>query len=360
MNFAFRGALDGNGFRIKNISSQGTQYAGLFGCVWGGEIRNLGVASGNIQVSSNRETGTVAAGGIAAWVGGNGNIVNCFNSANITITATSSKGYVSAYAGGIFGTQWYNPRKGTGSISQMNSVTGCYNTGSVSVTAKATSTSSTGTGAEAFAGGIAANYYGSYEQKGLSRCYNLGNISATSYSTAGAGGAGAAGIVSNTYGSGMYYCCYNRGNISAEILQSSTTYGSNACAAGIADGGSVFDCYNSGAIFAKEGGKYTAAIASGVSFTSTAENCYNAGDIKVNGDIAFSAGVAFANTEGTIRNCYSLDIGVPCVSEDLGTGAIENAPALTDAQMRQQSSFVGFDFVNVWRMPEDGGPPVLR
>ena len=51
---AFSGSFDGNGFMVKNvnvnISGSGNQYAGLFGNVVGGTIKNLGVEVGGIYV----------------------------------------------------------------------------------------------------------------------------------------------------------------------------------------------------------------------------------------------------------------------------------------------------------------------
>ncbi|MBN1506692.1 MAG: hypothetical protein JW955_07590 [Sedimentisphaerales bacterium] len=70
--------------------------------------------------------------------------------------------------------------------------------------------------------------------------------------------------------------------------------------------------------------------------------------------VAFTKGLASTDINGEIRACYFLidaDGGGP----DNGLGV-----ALTSAQMKQQASFVGWDFENIWTIAEGESYPRLR
>ncbi len=90
---------------------------------------------------------------------------------------------------------------------------------------------------------------------------------------------------------------------------------------------------------------------------SIISKCYSTGSVSGTDYLGGLVGYNDCYIE-TISNCYFLDIAGP--DNRYGT-------PLTDAQMRQQSSFVGLDFVGesangthqFWQMPADGGYPVL-
>ena len=116
----------------------------------------------------------------------------------------------------------------------------------------------------------------------------------------------------------------------------------------------VINCYNTGAISSEfdGGGVVGTNYGGSETATSTVVNCYNTG--TVNGVNATPGGVVGTNvassgTTATVTNCYYLDT---CVS-----GGNAYGTALTDTQMREQASFVGFDFDTVWTMAGDPDYP---
>jgi hypothetical protein len=121
--------------------------------------------------------------------------------------------------------------------------------------------------------------------------------------------------------------------------------------------GIVTDCYARGSV---TGSKYSSNMAGIVGVNSWSDglvaSCYCVATVC--SDKTFT-GVAVNGTG--VMNCYYLrDPALPDAAYGSGVG-------LTDAEMRQQASFVGFDFVgstedgttDTWVMPQDGGYPVL-
>lgn len=245
----FTGVFDGGGKEIRNLQicmkSDDTVYAGLFGYNKG-TIKNLGMT-----------------GGAAA-------------------AAVSSESFGAyAYVGGIAG------RNDRGTIS------GCYNTGSVS--------------------GIDAGGIAGYNDGTIVSCYNTGNINAAasaSYFITNAGG-----IAGDN--SGTISDCYNIGSVSA--LETSNTSISYAIAGGIAG---YNDGFRDGRIV----------------------NCYNAGSVAG----TYAAGIAGCS-DGTIVGCSYLDT----LSAGVASGT-DAGTKCTAAQLMVQSTFAGCDFENIWTMGGNG------
>jgi len=110
-NYRFKGTFDGNYQTVNlNISlSASGEYAGLFGCVDGGVIKNVGV-KGSVS-HSNGVVGGIVGSGISGT-----KIVNCFSS----VTAIAHQ--VGGIAGAIY----------SSSSSNYNYVVNCYSSGNVS------------------------------------------------------------------------------------------------------------------------------------------------------------------------------------------------------------------------------------
>jgi len=250
----FAGVFDGNGHVITglyiNIDSESsdTVYAGLFGVVENGTIRNLGVMNSDIAVKS---PSSIYAGSIAGLFRGDGTISGCFNTGNVTVNNKEDTSE-SIYAGGIAGSAY------TGSISN------CYNVGTIMMTSDCTGTNRFG---QSFAGGIAG-----YTSASITDCYNAGSIS-TSIGTMTSFIGGIAGQNISPISS-----CYNIGTISA-----------------------------SGSTIRP---RYTGGI------------------------------VAYSNKR--VTNCYYLDTAA--TSDD--GGAIK----CTAEQMTHKDTYAGFDFEDVWTM----------
>ena len=227
-----------------------------------------------------------------------------------------------AYAGGIAG---YN-YKGT--------ITNCYNTGSVS----ASSDDYT------YAGGIAG-----YNKGTIQNCYNTGSVSASSDDNTYAGG------IAGYNKEGTITNCYNIGVVSAS---SSSNY-AYAYAGGIAgvNEGTITNCYNTGSVLASSSSSRNAvANAGGIagSNSGTITNCYNTGRVSASSKAsAYAGGIAGKNYDGaTITTCYYLDnisVGV--------NGSTDTATKCTVEQLKNQETFVGFDFETVWTINSDSYYP---
>lgn len=121
----FQGQFEGWGHKIANLTvNTGTSnYAGLFGYIYGGSVRDVGIASGSVsgksyvggicgylelgEISSCYNKTTVSGvdyvGGLCGESGGK--IKNCWHTGNVTATATATdEDYgASVYAGGLVG-----------------------------------------------------------------------------------------------------------------------------------------------------------------------------------------------------------------------------------------------------------------
>ncbi len=313
---SFTGTFDGNGHTITGLhinilSDDDCVYAGLFGHMGAGEIKNLGMVDSDIKISSSYD--------------------GC--------------------VGGVVGQAYYN-----------TCITNCYHTGNI--TAKIISD----------------------DIPGLS----VGGIAGWSYST--------------------IKKCYNTGNITAELSSSSTRISEDGMSTGISAGGivglcsgyTISECYNSGTIFASVTSNRMDATCNvggiaGCGREGTISNCYNTGSFTANAQsniYAFATaggimGDAGGNCEETIRNCYSITSAESSVFEkdpnsykNPSVGGIAGAggpffvsdncyflsgvidlsyytpgTALTDAQMKQQATYAGFDFDTVWTMDGNADYP---
>lgn len=170
----FQGTFDGDRHQIANLKiSNGGEYAGLFGNVWGATIQNCNV-TGEVN-------GYNYSGGIVGYANNNTHILNCSFQGNVEGDGEERGGIV-------------------GHTSIGCDVSGCFVTGTVT--------------GEKFVGGIAGWGAGT-----IKNCYALANVTAAG-DNAGYNAGGIAG----------YYCsnftienCYYSGNVSA-----------SKCAGGIA------------------------------------------------------------------------------------------------------------------------------
>jgi len=314
----FEGIFDGNGYAISNLSiaisnEDGNRYAGLFGIVYEAQVKNVGLV--NVTISNDclaEGKYSRSVGGIAGVMYRNSLIDNCFVdgdifSASLAITggvagSVSSRGTISNsyHEGKVSGTAWVGGVVGYG--DDYTVIEGCYNAGEVSAS------SSSGV----YVGGI----LGYWCQK-IERCYNL----ATVYGYSGDYVASVGGIAGSANLYSRIENCYNTGELVGA--------GKTARVGGIT--GESYDIYR----------------------------CYNSG--TVNGDNALNfggGGITCMKINGqSFSYCYYLDV----VAEHAAAGDNGYANArLSNTQMNQQASFVGFDFASIWQMPAGGGYPVLR
>ncbi|WP_455633243.1 hypothetical protein, partial [Parabacteroides sp.] len=227
----FQGTFEGNDKRITGmkISSASVVNIGLFGCLYEATVRNLTMASCDIDININSNTTDARyLGSVAGWVT-KGKIINCHNQCAVSLKVAGKEGVVGGIAGYSFqsvisacsnrGAVTIEGTKGScGGIVANNyasSIVSCFNTGDITVTA-------TDANGYAFAGGIVADCQGNDNDDVISHCYSTGQIKAESVTSASSGGI--AGVASyTTIGS-----CFATGAVSAESNDSG-----NACAGGI-------------------------------------------------------------------------------------------------------------------------------
>ena len=182
-----------------DVADNSIAFAGLFGYVKNGQIKNLGLLDSQISATaSNGDDSSAYAGGIAGRLVDDSLIAGCYNTDAVTATAFSDH-CPSSYAGGI-----------AGLVENDSIVTNCYNTGAVTANASSTADFIT----TASAGGI-----GGYVFDGtITTCYNTGEVKAKAsakysyYARAYLGGI--AGMISY---SGSTEKCYYLDNVSAGV-----------------------------------------------------------------------------------------------------------------------------------------------
>jgi len=218
-----------------------------------------------------------------------------------TISFTSSSSY--CYAGGIAGEV---------SSSLINN---CYHTGVINV-----AVNSTVTAGSCYAGGIAG--YSSFST--INACSNTGKVSANSDSRFFVGG------IVGYNGSSFTSNCYNTGEISATTT---SVWFPTVGAGGIvgyhgSGSGIVSSCYNIG-------------------IAETKPTCFG--------------GIVGQNI-GHIKDCYSLNNTSKAIWDNNTYATYSNVRSCDESQLKQQSTFVGFDFDTVWAIDPaiNNGYPYLR
>ena len=293
----FFGVFDGANHTIHgleiSISDKNPVFVGLFGCNTG-IIRNVGMVDGTVSAA-----------------------------------VSSAYAYMNSYVGGIAG---YN-REGT--------ISNCHNTGSIGVSVSFSS-SNTSSSAHAHVGGIAG-----YSLAGtIDNCYNTGRVSTTVSSTSpdviSACAPYIGGITGYNQGSTISEC-YNTGNVSSSVFSEYLGRYTSAETGGIAgiSRGTIRNCYNIGSVFSNTGD--VGGIAGENQSGGTICDCYNTG--STTGPGFYIAGIAGRNGDGkAVRNCYYLNIISQGVTGD------DFTTSCSMEQMKQESTFIDFNFDLVWTM----------
>ena len=319
----FTGTFDGQGYAIYNMTITGSiRYAGLFGYADGARIKNFGMEETYININSFSY-----AGGICGY--STGPISNCYNIGTVLSSASSS------YTSGICG---YS----TGPISN------CYNIGTV-----LSSSSENFWSNESYAGGICGR-----SNSSIINCYNTGAISTSVSAVLSSSYTG--GICG--YSTGSISNCYNTGIISSPGDSYAQIYAGGICGYN----GAISNCYNIGSVSAERN-------AGGIcGYNGTISNCYNTGSISAFSTYTASYAGGICGLSGNTSFCYwnsesaqTLN-GVARGSRDnpkkgVGSGT-DPTTGLSTSQMKQQASFVEFDFKNVWSISSqfNNGYPTLN
>jgi hypothetical protein len=329
---SFAGVFDGAGHQISNITIDtngvGNDYLGLFGRIdIGGEVKNLrlenirltggsysyyfgGLAGDTLgNISNSFSTGVVAGGEYTSVLGGlvgyciYGIISNCSSTINVV------GGNNSGSLGGLVG--------GTG---PAGAISDCFATGQV-----------TGGVYPMGLGGLAGSNSGS-----ITDSYSTGTVTGT----AGAWYLG--GLVGDNYQGNITYC-YS----TSAVVSGDDSYGLGGLV-GENDEGDIGNSFSTGAVTGGIGLMYLGGLVGENSFGITS-NSYSSGITTAGSGSVFLGGLVGRNV-GPLLKCYFLDIAGP--NNGYGT-------PLTDTQMKQQASFVGWSFNNVWTICEGISYPKL-
>ena len=313
---AFTGVFEGNGHVIRNmnINMPGSNYIGLFAYVnTGGQFRNLRIENVNI-------IGASYVGSLAGM--SDGNIINCYAIGMVTGSGD--------YVGGLVGENY------------QGIITNCYAMGTVN-------------GGD-YIGGLVGKNDGD-----INNCYAMSAVIA---------GCDAGGLVGMNSGR-MTTCYTTRGIVKGEscgdigglvglnsgdiidCYSTDTTNGWNGVGGLVGENdGSINDCYAAGAV----NGCVCAGGLVGWNYHGTVNDCYATGAVgnECGGGVEYVGGLVGYNYQDlgiTTASFWDVNISGWTTSAG-GTG-------LSTLQMKQQDSFVGWDFTNVWHICEDTNYPKL-
>jgi len=291
---SFSGKFNGNGHKVSGIwiNRPEADDIGLFGRVYGGAIRNVGV---KIDDGMGGVVGKISVGGL---VGSNfGSTINgSYAMGNVTGTGSNY-----SYVGGLVG---FN----SGDISNS------YATGNVS-------------------GSISSISVG-----GLVGHNSSGTIN-NSYATGGVDGGNSVGglvgenggTISNSYATGSV----EGGNFVGGLV------GYN----GYNDGGTISNGYATGGV---KGGSNVGGLVGGNS--ATISGSYATGNVSGS---YFIGGLIGQSWNGTISNSYYNKQTSGQTDTDKGEGK-------TTAEMKTKSTYVGWNFQNIWAIDEGKSYPILQ
>jgi len=230
-----------------------------------------------------------------------------------SVSGTSSSS--SVYVGGLVG---YT--RGT--------ITNCYASGAVSGT-------STASFSDVYVGGLVGYQYSSGT---IENCYASGSVSGTSSSSSvyvgGLVGYQDYGAITNCYASGEVS---GTGSFDYDVFVGGLV--------GLFSGGTIANCYAIGSVSGARGVGGLVGHASG-----TITNCHATGSVSGSGDVG---GLAGYQDYGEITNCYYDSQTTGC--SDTGKGTPK-----TTAEMKQRTTFKGWDFTDTWIIDEGASYPYLR
>ncbi len=302
----YTGTFDGQNHTISGLYVVPTgDYAGLFGYVLGGTIKNVGVVDSYIR-------GIRFVGGVCGY-NINGTIENSYNTGTVTVTGNY------ASVGGVCGNNSYgtieniyNTGKVTGTVTGNNSSVGgvcgsnsgtienSYNTGEVTVTEA---------GWHAYIGGVCGNNYGT-----IGNSYNTGEVTVTVTGdmtfVGGVCGYNMNGTIENSY---------NTGKVTVTVtvkIEGERIYVGGVCGNNY---GTIKNSYNTDIVKVDDVNEYPAVGGVCGNNNGTIENSYNTG--TVTGRRVYVGGVCGENGfSGEIKNCYFLTgIATSGIGVDRGT-----------------------------------------
>lgn len=197
------------------------------------------------------------------------------------------------------------------------------------------------------AGGLIGSIKGDAGFINITNCNTIGNVSAYS-STPGSTGAYAGGLIGECFNNN-YTVIIEKSYTTGNITSSSTSQSDAGGLIGLLGVGPqliVKDCYTTGDISASSGVGGLIGWCATNENVLTIENCYSISNVSSASEQEYAGGlIGTGASYYNVINCYRL-------STQVITGNVINQSGtpLTQAQMKQQSSFIGWDFSKTWVM----------
>jgi hypothetical protein len=328
----FRGTFDGNGHEISNFTynpASTVYYVGLFGCVEGGIIENLGVREPNI------DAGAADSEFIGALVGDlmAGSIANCWVAGGRILGQYYVGGLVGANRGSIsncYVTSDISGSPGVGGLAGFNEslISSCHVTGNVSGVSEV--------------GGLVGGSSGSMAQ--ISKSYATGDVQ----------GHGNVGGLVGFFQEGLIYGCHAKGSVSADrYLGGLVGRIGMVCRPPCPDSRQeISNCYAIGSV---AGDDLVGGLVGAIDIWPTLDchitNCYSAGGVSGSSDVG---GLIGRKEQGLVVDSFWDVEASDCNSSAGGMG-------LSTGEMQKESTFTdaGWDFVEVWGIGEGQTYPHL-
>jgi len=173
----------------------------------------------------------------------------------------------------------------------------------------------------------------------VSSCYSTGSISGVYY---------VGGLVGYNYQNSTISSCYSTGSISG-VYYVGGLVGRNISVS------AVNSCYSTGSV---SGNNYIGGLVGWNYSSSEVNNCYSTGLVSGTGD---NVGGLVGDNKGTSTVSFSY-YNSETSEQTSGIGTDDNSQSVTALsinQMKQDSSFTGWDFTNTWGIRADSTYPAL-
>jgi len=366
----FRGTFDGQGYIIKNmtITAYDAGYYGLFGVVASTRVSIEHLGMENVYISIIWQGNTKSHVSVGAVAGGDASyssgvrINNVFVTGNIYAESTDVVTVAGIAASARFVRNCYNLANVTGVVNSVGGQSQACRAGGILA---ALSDSQLGGG-------------------GIQNSYNAGTIvSEASIIAEGTPecSAYAAGIFGNPYGGSMtVQNCYNIGSIyasasSLDLVAYNRYYNAHASARAFGISCNAYmmlNCYNSGNIYSTaysndnnpETNRGGSAVSVGISNLSTAgyniSNCVSLmSEIISNGSASSTSYLISQSVDSPVYGTHGMNYAIDNINGDYVNDASSTFP---EGKFLEKTTWeaLDYDFDTVWKMPDDGGYPILQ
>lgn len=400
---AFAGIFDGNGKTLSawkpTVMADENAVFGLFRAVASGAVvRNLNLQGCALSLTKGDGKVSSSANGIGFVAG-----LNDGEIADITLTdctVSTEAGTSPLYVGGIAG-------QNTGTVTGCTTIGGRisaaedrnksdeFNVGGITGYNTATGTiRNCVNGMEIIAmnivGGIAgyndgkvlscgnkgritANYYfggvvGYVKTTGkgtfqIKDCYNTGTLVMDEPAGFGRGAAYVGGIVSRIHSTGKAVdSCFNSGEIIIGTSVSSSSMRVGGIVGHINNTGTLSNCYFSGKATIAGKANFGGIVGEFASKATVVSNCYSVGTVTLTDSSSGNLNDAFGSVSSSavIKSCYALSGGGHAFAGGSTSKMGAECGYKSEAELKTQSTFDGWDFSGIWEIGGSYPYPHLR